>query len=675
MKCQKLITIILLGILTGMSSNLFARTGTDSLLLERIFSYKQNYTPIDINGHTSTVYIKRNFNVWRRNFTLWLIPSMYSIAEGDRSYLSETYNRIKFKDYNDYDRRQQISFSTIRHNRHTMSVTTEFLTPNIYGVCLYDNHVLSPFNRNNRHYYRYHIQSSSGDSVIISFKPRLFKNTQLVSGDACVNISTGRVIRTSIDGEYDMMRFHSETTQGDGDVYSLLPKHCKTHLVFKFMGNEVYFNNEAVYDCPELPDSINDVFSPEKIEKLRPVRLTAQEQLIFDQWKERNKPDTTVVEDTVHHFNFAKDVLQDAIGDNLISSIRFESKRARMKLSPIIDPQYISYSSTHGFAYKLKLGAFFSIDTIRSIELQPWCGYNFKYKKFYFTIPVYYTYNPERNGQLMVIYGNGNRIGNASIIEEIQREHQDTLKLDDKDLDYFDDNYLTISNNIQLTKEIELTTGFMYHRRVPFNPEEMWHFGKPQVYKSFAPMITLRLHPLPEAPLITIDYERGLKGVLGSDIDYERWEFDGSWKYEVKPMRILNARFGYGFYTRKKTNYFVDYMHFRDNKLPGGWDDDWSGDFQLLNSSWYNASNYYARTHFSYESPLLVGSWLPLLGHIIEKERFYFSALSIRNTRPYYEFGYGFSTRFLSIGLFTSFLSSEFQSFDCKFTFELFRRW
>ena len=52
-----------------------------------------------------------------------------------------------------------------------------------------------------------------------------------------------------------------------------------------------------------------------------------------------------------------------------------------------------------------------------------------------------------------------------------------------------------------------------------------------------------------------------------------------------------------------------------------------------------------------------------------------FLALSIDNTRPYYELGYGFSTRFISLGLFTSFLSSEFQSFDIKFTFELFRRW
>jgi hypothetical protein len=140
-------------------------------------------------------------------------------------------------------------------------------------------------------------------------------------------------------------------------------------------------------------------------------------------------------------------------------------------------------------------------------------------------------------------------------------------------------------------------------------------------------------------------------------------------------MRLINARVGGGFYTRKKENYFVDYQHFRENKLPGGWDDDWSGDFQLLNSDWYNESRYYARANLSYESPLMITSWLPLLGHYIEKERIYFSVLSIDNTRPYTELGYGFTTRLISIGLFASFLNADYQGFGSKFTFELFRRW
>ena len=666
----------MLGILTSMSSISFARESTDHLVLERMFTYQQNFASDDLKGFTTDFYVKRNFIVWKRNFTLWLIPSMYSIAEDDRIYLSESYNKLTFKDINDYDISQKVSFSTIKHNQHAMPTTVEFLIPDIYGTCLYKDHILSPFNKDNRRYYHYQVHLTESDSVMVDFKPRFLKNTQLVSGQAYVSISTGRIISTTFSGEFDMMQFRTEAVLGDNGIHSILPKQSNTQLIFTFVGNKIYSTSEAVYDCPvQIPDSLSNVFDAVLMDSIRPIQLTKEEQLLVNQWTKSHEPDTTVQKDTTKHFNFVKDVLQDAIGNNLISSIQFESKRAKMKLSPVLNPQYISYSSTHGVAYKLKLGVYYTINEKADIEFKPWCGYNFKYNKFYFTLPIYFNYSPKRHGRLSISYGNGNRISNSRIIEEIQHEHGDTLTLDERQFNYFDDTHLTVSNNILLIKGIEFETGFTYHKRTPYQPNEFWYWGKPQNYYSFAPMITLKLYPWNNGPMLTIDYERAIKGIFNSDSDYDRWEFDGSWKHNLPVMRKLNTRVGLGFYTRRKTNYFLDYTHFRENRLPGGWDDDWSGDFQLLNSSWYNASSYYARAHISYESPIVIGTWLPIIGHIIEKERFYLSALSIDNIKPYTEIGYGFSTRFASIGLFASFLNANIEKFGCKFTIELFKRW
>ncbi len=667
----------MLGILTGMPSIVFAKSTTDSLLLSRLFNYRRNFTRNDIAGYTSNVYIKSNFNVWRRNATLWLVPHMYSIADGDRYLVSESYNKIRFNSINEYESQRQVCYSTIRHNRRTLPTIVEFMTPNIYDVCLYEDHVLSPFNQHNQHFYQYRVLPFINDQVILEFKPRLPDNTQLVTGQAYVDVQTGRVDKAIFKGEFDMIRFRTETVQGDYGSRALLPSECKTNVVFQFMGNKIYSTFDAVFDCPvNLPDSVQDVFDLALMDSIRPIPLTGQEEHILREFEERNKPDTTVVEDTIPpKFDFVKDVLQDAIGDRLISSIRYQSKNTYMRLYPIVNPQYVSYSSTHGFSYKLKFGAQYNFNAHRYFEFYPWCGYNFKYKKFYFTLPLYFNYNPKRNGQVQVIYGNGNRISNSNITDEIQREHGDTLNLDNKQMDYFDDNFVTISNNVMAYDWLEITSGFTYHRRVPYNPDALWHYGKPRTYYSFAPMLTLKLRPWRKGPLFTIDYERGIKGILKSEMDYERWEFDGSLKYKMKPMRKLNFKIGGGFYSRKRYSYFVDYMHFRDNKLPEGWDDDWTGDFQLLDSRWYNESRYYVRSNFSYESPLLFTSWLPLVGHYIEKERIYLSFLSIDNTRPYSEIGYGVTTRLLSIGLFASFLNSDFQDVECKFTFELFRRW
>ena len=89
----------------------------------------------------------------------------------------------------------------------------------------------------------------------------------------------------------------------------------------------------------------------------------------------------------------------------------------------------------------------------------------------------------------------------------------------------------------------------------------------------------------------------------------------------------------------------------------------------------YNTSSYYLNNNISYDTPLLLTSFIPYLGHYVERERFYLNGLLIEHSRPYWEFGYGFSTHLCSIGLFGSFLDFSFQQFGAKFTIELFRRW
>ena len=140
-------------------------------------------------------------------------------------------------------------------------------------------------------------------------------------------------------------------------------------------------------------------------------------------------------------------------------------------------------------------------------------------------------------------------------------------------------------------------------------------------------------------------------------------------------LQTLNLRFGSGLYTRRDHNIFMDFSNFRDENLPEGWDDDWSGNFQLLSSRLYNASKYYLRGNVSFESPLMAASFVPLLGRYVERERIYWSSLAIAHHHVYSELGYGFSCRFFSLGAFASFNGIKYKDIGCKFTFELFKRW
>ena len=186
-------------------------------------------------------------------------------------------------------------------------------------------------------------------------------------------------------------------------------------------------------------------------------------------------------------------------------------------------------------------------------------------------------------------------------------------------------------------------------------------------------MLSIKTRPWRKGPLFTFDYERGLPGK--NYLDYERWEIDASLKHRMHRLQTLNLRVGTGFYTKRDKNFFMDYSNFRDENLPEGWDDDWSGNFQLLDSHIYNMSDYYIRGNVSYESPLMAASFVPFVGRYVERERIYLSTLSIAHTRLYSELGYGFTCRYFSVGIFASFFNTQFQETGAKFTFELFRRW
>jgi hypothetical protein len=652
---------------------LHAKEKTDSIL-PRIFNYR-NTISHQINGLEDNVYAKFRFNVEKRNATLWLIPSMYVLAKDPREYIREAYSEVYFRDVHDFDINKQLLSGTIHKNRKAMPTLLDYMTPNIYDIDLYDGHILSPFHKINRHFYRYTEKKLNDGTTRLDFRPKLY-NTQLLNGYAIVETETGRIIRTTLNGEFDMITFRTEIQQG-----ALMPQKCVTAATFRFVGNRISTLFDVSYHCQTaLPDSITRLSSREMMDSIRPIPLTETDKRIYEAYDLEHQPDTTTVDTTTEKKNsfprVLKKILWDTVGDQLVTPIAAESEAAEFYLSPIINPLYLRYSESRGFSYKMKLRTRYTFSPHRYLTLNPTFGYNFKQRQFYFTAPLRMTYNPKRNGYAEIVWGNGNRISNSTVMDHIKHEYGDTIDLRDKDLDKFTDYHVQVFNNIMLFDWFDIETGIIFHRRIALNKELMKHYAVPTEYRSFAPMIGLKFSPwLNKGPTISVDYERSFKNVFKSNIDYERWEFDAQWKYRLPGLRVLNLHSGYGFYTNRHENYFLDYANFRDNNLPEGWDDDWSGDFQLLDSRIYNESDYYLRGNVSYESPLLFATWFPYLGKYIEKERFYVSAVLVDHTRPYTELGYGFTNRYISIGLFASFLNTKFQKFGVSFDFELFKRW
>lgn len=669
--------MILAGMLFCMPVSIVGKEKNDTLILNRIYEYlkanRSEFKPLVDN-----VYMKFRYNVEKRNFGLWLIPNTYVLAKDPREYIRETYTKATFTDTHHFDVNAEVVTGTMRGDRIGMKTLLDFMTPNIYNMAFYDGHVLSPFNKWNRHYYHFTQIRLMNGATRLDFRPKLY-NTQLLNGYAVVETETGRILRTVLNGEFDMITFRTEITQSEDEGRELMPAKCNTAATFRFMGNRVSVLFNAFYNCPtNLSDSINSISSREMMDSIRPVPLNRLDKQIYETYdREHAVADSIAALDTIpHKTNFWKKIFWDTIGETLVTPIDAEARNASFRIYPIINPLYADYSPTKGFRYKMKLRTTFRFSDHRYLNIEPTIGYNFKQSQLYFNIPIRMVYNPKRNGYAEIIYGNGNRIYNSTVIEEINEAHLDTIDFSNTHMDEFRDNYLRLFNNIMIFDWLDIETGIFVHQRKSVVPEMMRQYGVPEEYRSFAPTIGIKLQPwLNKGPLFSFDWEESIKGVNQSNLEYTRWEFDAQWKYKIPGLRVLNMRLGTGLYTSKSTEYFLDFSNFHDENLPEGWNDDWSGNFQLLGGREYNESKYYIRTNVSYESPLLLATWIPYLGKYIEKERFYISGVLLERSRPYYEIGYGFTNRYISAGAFASFRNTKFEEFGVKFDFELFKRW
>ena len=656
-----------------MPSIVFGREKKDSLILDRVYTFYETH-PVLADTLNDNLYTKFRFNVERRNPILWLIPNMYVMAKNEKEYIRESYSNINFYPNHDYDINRQVLSSTISRNRNAIRPLRNLLMPTLYHAKLYKVNILSPFSRYNRRYYRYRETPRDDGTTRLSFHPKVY-NTQLLNGYAIVENETGRIRRTVLNGEFEMINFRTEIQMGTDSCMDMSPLRCTTAACFKFAGNRISALIDAVYQNKQgINDSIDEIDSREMMDSLRPVPLSETDRQIYAAYDKRHEPDSNTVETTPSRWNVLKKIFWDTIGDNLITPISAESGPAQFRLSPILDPLSLRWSHSRGLSYKLRLRSRYTFSPHRYLTLDPTFGYNFKIKKFYFDAPLRMTYNPKRNGYAEIVIGSGNRIKNGSVAESIYYATQDSAIFEVPDIDKFDDNYMRVFNNIMLFDWLDIEAGFVFHRYKAVAKEMLESFDRPTVYRTAAPMIGLKISPWRNGPLFSIDWEKSFKGDE-TNIDYERIEIDASWKYSRPNLQIFNFRLGGGFYTRKHQDYFVDFSNFRDNNLPEGWEDKWSGSFELLSNRLYNESPYYIRANASYDSPMMLGSRVPYLGKYIVRERFYLSSAFVAHTRPYYELGYSFTNRYVSIGLFASFHNAQFQRVGIDFEFELFRRW
>lgn len=660
------ITIILLNVvlmvLAGNHRMKFVH-GSETIVL--ISDYAESLRVLQKDTGNANMYVSYNIKINKRNFTLLAIPSMYSVVRGERKFAGESFYALKLFGGKvlKVDMLQRIS--TVPHSEDVVSVVKKLAVPDIYGEMIYRGYILSPFNIGNRRLYKYFTVELTDNRLELTFVPKV-KNTQLVNGKAIIDSSSGRIIFIEYSGEMDLITFHTIITMSDN--CGLMPKCSETDVKFNFWGNDITGYYKAFYDLDSpYIDHAHEIDSSMFFNKIRPVPLDEEHIDIYRQYFQMKEKSTARTKTKLNKF-----------GDYFLdkTSGKFGTKsQGAYRVSPIVNPQYLGYSSTKGVTYRMNFNGNYKFSENCAVDMTANLGYSFKQKQFYISIPLKFTLN--QTLRVETEFGTGNRITSSEVLNKVKDEKYDSIRWDNMRLDFFKDMYWKLQANIDIVGDLSIRPGMVFHRRTAMDETGFILSGEPLEYRSFAPTLQLQYYPLfIGGSVFTFDYERGVKGMLKSDMCYERIEADFSWKHKIVGMRLLSVRAGGGFYTSRSENaYFLDYSNFRYEYVPGGWDDDWTGDFQVLNSNWYNASKYYVRGNLTYECPMLLLSKLPFIGRYLETERIYANMLVTQYLRPYIECGYGFTNKYFSAGVFCGVAQKKIEGVGIRFGVELFKDW
>lgn len=663
-----------------------------------------------VESLNANLYVREHVSVDHKNLLLNVIPTMTRFDRGENEYLAELFYEVSCI-YNSLPRIKRVaSLSTFARSSGEMDKVLFFMAPQIYGERLFGDELLSPLYPSNLKYYNYCVDTTfkGGNSVKLLFEAR-FDNIKLFT-NGWVVVSTEDMLPQLFfaSGWDEQCSFSVECRMGASGLERFVVRDIKLDIEYAFARNKLDIEAEARFDYTNLQPrvsgknlerdynlSVGDAFVGDTAEhdccdfavRYRKWPLSENDSLLYRK-KGINSAGGALVEPADNSGDI-KNMLW-LIGDKAISSHSLAWGNSDLKMSPILNPSYLSYSTSRGLAYKLSFRFRKRLTQRRAFELRPMLGYNFKQKEVYWRIAGSLDFNQLKRSALVFDVGRESSLYSSIMLDDIEETSLDTLNFSSMPFVYYRDFHVKGDYRFEVANGLELRAGLnLYKRTMSGNAVGLEINGTElkENYRQFAPHLMVTWHPGmyyyisggrkinmgSRAPRFALDVEQGIKGVLGSQGVYTRAELDMQYMHSISSSASLYMRLGAGGFFYTKDLYFVNYAFLKNNNLPLDKDDELSGAFQLLDAEWYNSANKYVRASFAYESPFLFLQKIIPSARIIESEALYSNILFISHLCPYFECGYGVDTPYINTGVFISFENYSYHRLGFKIAFSLFR--
>lgn len=665
-------------------------------------------------SYESEIYIKGHSEILKSNGLMRYAPLLFPFDYKNKEVVFELITNSRFVAPNHfYHQFLAVNGNSIPSNKHIYEVLN-FLSFNANSETAYNDILITPVAPRAFKYYRFWvediIESDSNKVYKICVMPKQWSQ-KLICGYLYVSDQFNYIEKVDINGRMSFAEFNMIIDFHKPHMQFCLPEKASLNLRYKALGNSVESNYNFDFSYNSISwTEYDDITNKDKYQTLD---LSSYSHLTGDTipvvrdtnyWNSKRKANLTTEEQILLSNPLATKKRSDdstrlqkylKLTETLTNTMKFDLSSTRMKYSGVLNPFMFGYTKLDGISFRQQLRISKRFKNDKQIRFRPEIGFVFKRKELFYKLGGDWVYQPKRMGTIGLTFANGNQNYSSEITNQIKELIKDSsFSFSNLNLKYYKDYYVELRNKIEIFNGLQVYTGLTYHHRTPVKDgntiitdgdinniiNDNYNDFTPYIGVSYTPYQYYRMDGKNKEyvkscyPTFSLEYARGIPGVLESIGDYERIEADIQQGINLGMLRQLNYYVSGGFFSRQRSVYFADFRYFTRRHFPDSWNDGIGGVFHLLPGEWYNASNSYVQAHLMYESPFILMHFLKkdASKHIFS-ERLYLSQLFTPYLPSYTEIGYGIGNHIFNIALFAGFEKGKYQGAGFRFAFELFQ--
>ncbi|MFT4224071.1 DUF5686 and carboxypeptidase regulatory-like domain-containing protein [Dysgonomonas sp.] len=668
-------------------------------------------------AYTADVYIKGNAELLK---VASLVDRFAKKEEGiklsefkNRVFVQESFSEIQFTAPDKYKQTVKAFSSSIPDNldsKDAMGITRSSLyNPKVGSL-------ISPLNPKAFSYYKFRYEgfSEEGGLVInkIKVEPKL-KDPALYEGYIYIAENTWHIHSVKLSSNtFGVKEFYNITYQEVvPEVY--LPITYLTESEVNLLGNHIIMNYYAslTYRNIEASEEIDDK-SPENKKKKRNFEIKRDTLYRVTADSLANKRDSSYWASIriipLNKREISSFEKKDSVQQHL-DSVRKEHHNPKFSFTDIFTGGQIGGDSSkvaieydgllraapeYNFVDGLWLGQKFRVKTKfkkhNKLEVSPYVYYALSRKRLIGGGDINLSYAPMRLGKLEISTGSVSVDFNPNGILRFNNATNSLIKGNNYN-HYYQKDFVSITNNIDISNGLKLITGFEIARRSGLSNHTDYTWGKrskisPNIYPNDRfdkTAYNIGLDYTPHAyysvrdgakryekltsPTFYLRYSEGFSSWQTNNSKYRKIGFTIAQNVTINEFNRFNYNIGGGSFIGSKDNlHFADYQHFNTSNVMINLKSPFTS-FMLLDNYAASTNKYWISSMLNYNSNHILIKRIPYFQGKMFTETLHLKNLYTPDMKLYTEAGYSLNiTPLLNIGAFVSFSKAKYQDWGIR---------